>query len=273
VVGTDSDNVFRITPAGAITEIIDASGDGTGNTLDYPIGVAVDGAGNVYVAGYDSGNVFRITPAGTITEIIDAAGDGGGNALDEPFGVAVDGAGNVYVTGYNSSNAFRVTPLGTISEIIDITGAGAGAWLSNPLGIAADGFGNVYVAGSGGSSNAFRITPYPFLCEVAMSQKSYLLDDVLEMTTVHLANLSAMPIHTRLRLQLRFGGSFSGDVIDVGADGSFGLIPGFDGTLGPIAMFPVPATMPQGTWSVRCAMESPESGAVQAEGSYPFEVQ
>ncbi len=64
---------------GVITEIIDGSGDGAGNTLSVPVGVAVDGAGNVYVAGRDSDNAFRITPAGTITEIIDASGDGAGN--------------------------------------------------------------------------------------------------------------------------------------------------------------------------------------------------
>ncbi len=95
---------------GTITEIIDASSDGTGNPLDGSISVAVDGAGNVYVTGYDSDNAFRITPAGTITEIIDASGDGAGNPLDRPHGVAVDSAGNVYVTGVGSDNAFCIAP-------------------------------------------------------------------------------------------------------------------------------------------------------------------
>ena len=91
--GYISDNAFRVTPAGIITEIIDATGDGADNPVGGAVGVAVDDAGNVYVAAYDSDNVFRITPAGKITEIIDAAGDGAGNPLDGPSRVAVDAAG------------------------------------------------------------------------------------------------------------------------------------------------------------------------------------
>ncbi len=73
-------------------------------------GVAVDDAGNVYVAGASSDNAFRITPVGTITEIIDASGDGAGNTLDGSHGIAVDDAGNVYVTGVDSDNAFCIAP-------------------------------------------------------------------------------------------------------------------------------------------------------------------
>ena len=54
-----------------ITEIIDSSGDGAGNTLDCgnstACDVAVDGLGNDYVAAFNSDNVFRITPGGTIS--------------------------------------------------------------------------------------------------------------------------------------------------------------------------------------------------------------
>ena len=74
------------------------------------VGVAVDGAGNVYVAGWVSDNAFRITPAGTITEIIDASGDGAGNTLDGALSVAVDGAGRLYVTGEHSDNVLQITP-------------------------------------------------------------------------------------------------------------------------------------------------------------------
>jgi hypothetical protein len=43
-----------------ITEIIDSTGDGAGNTLDFSCGIAVDGNGNVYVAGAWSDNAFKI---------------------------------------------------------------------------------------------------------------------------------------------------------------------------------------------------------------------
>ena len=91
-----------------ITQIIDATGDGAGNLLAGPFGVAVDSDGNVYVPGQNSDNVFQITPSGTITQIIDATGDGAGNALAGPNGVAVDSDGNVYVAGFFSDNVFQI---------------------------------------------------------------------------------------------------------------------------------------------------------------------
>ena len=39
--GASSDNAFKITPGGVISQIIDATGDGAGNTLDDPFGIAV----------------------------------------------------------------------------------------------------------------------------------------------------------------------------------------------------------------------------------------
>ena len=104
--GSDCDEADKVLPA--ITQIIDATGDGAGNALDEPEGVAVDSDGNVYVAGSFSDNVFQITPGGTITEIIDATGDGAGNALSFPRGVAVDSDGNVYVTGRSTDNVFQI---------------------------------------------------------------------------------------------------------------------------------------------------------------------
>ena len=140
-----------------ITEIIDASGDGTGNTLTSSGEIAVDGSGNVYVAGIGSSNAFKITSGGVITEIIDATGDGTDNTLNGPTAIAVDGSGNVYVTGWNSDNAFKITSGGVINEIIDAAGDGTGNTLAGSRGIAVDGLGNVYVTGSN-SNNAFKIT-------------------------------------------------------------------------------------------------------------------
>jgi hypothetical protein len=91
-----------------ITEIIDATGDGGGNILDEPFGIALDRAGNIYVIGTLSDNAFKITPGGMITEIIDATGDGGGNILNGAWGIAADLLSNIYVTGVVSSNAFKI---------------------------------------------------------------------------------------------------------------------------------------------------------------------
>jgi len=164
VAGFLSNNVFRVTPAGSITEIIDSSGDGLGNPLSLVYAVAVDASDNVYAAGVGSDNAFRITPAGTISEIIDATGDGLGHPLDEASGLATDASGNVYVSGHNSDNAFRVTPTGTIVQIIDSSGD-----IANPLlgafYLAVDSGQNVYV-GADVSFNLFQIPPVGLVDQV-----------------------------------------------------------------------------------------------------------
>jgi len=149
-----------------ITEIINASGDGAGNTLDYPQGIAIDSLDNVYVTAFDGDNVFKITPAGIITEIINGTGDGV-NDLNGPDGITVDSLGNVYVTGYYSDNAFKISaPVDcstggtacTITEIIDVTGDGLGNDLKRPWNIAVDSNNvNVYVGGEF-SHNVFKIS-------------------------------------------------------------------------------------------------------------------
>jgi len=105
VAGNGSNNAFQITPGGTITQIIDATGDGT-NALTSASSVAVDASGNVYVPGFISRNVFQIAPGGGITQIIDATGDGT-NPFGSPFNVAVDATGNVYVTSLN--DVFKIT--------------------------------------------------------------------------------------------------------------------------------------------------------------------
>lgn len=116
VVGSLSDNVFEISSNGAITEIIDASGDGQGNDLDTPWGVAVeDISGSVYVTAWWSSNLFEVTSSGGITELVDA--EGAGPLLGRPRGVSVSETGSVYVVGASSQNVLEITPTGVVTEI------------------------------------------------------------------------------------------------------------------------------------------------------------
>jgi hypothetical protein len=151
-----NDSVIRIDPAGSTTTILGPSGDGVGNTLDWPTGIAIDAAGSVYVAGGGSHNVFRVGPGGGVTLIMDASGDGAGNILTGPYELALDDVGNLFVTGRHSNNVFQVSPGGVVTLLLGPAGDGGAQILQGPVGVDTDADGNVYVAGFD-SGNAFKV--------------------------------------------------------------------------------------------------------------------
>ena len=131
--------------------------------LYNPIGVAMDGAGNLYISDYNQ-RIRKVTPGGTISTVAGTgtAGYGGDNGpatsaqLSYPFGIAVDGAGNLYIADRLNNRVRKVTPGGTISTVAGTGTAGYGgdkglatsAELDYPTGVAVDGTGNLYIADS-----------------------------------------------------------------------------------------------------------------------------
>ena len=130
--------------------------------LNWPGGVAVDGAGNAYIADRGNDRIRRVDGAGIITTIA-GTGESGSSAdggpaveaqLDGPAGVAVDGAGNVYITDRGNDRIRRVDGAGIITTIAGTGvrgfsgdgGPAVEAKLDGPNGIAVDGTGNVYIA-------------------------------------------------------------------------------------------------------------------------------
>src|SRR5947199_21033 len=92
--------------------------DGTSSAARFrdPFGVAVDSAGNVYVA---DGSIRKIMPDGSVTTLAGSAEaqgtvDGTGSAarFNGPHGVAVDNAGNVYVADTRNHTIRKMTPDG-----------------------------------------------------------------------------------------------------------------------------------------------------------------
>ena len=164
--------VRKVNSAGVITTV---AGNGTGGYfgdnvpatstgLNFPAGVAVDSAGNLYIADASNNRVRKVNTAGIITTV---AGNGnvvysGDNvpatatAVDRPEGVTVDSQGNLYISETSDSRVRKVGPNGIITTIAGQTkktngfsgdgGPATAATLAGPCGLAVDAFGNLYIA-------------------------------------------------------------------------------------------------------------------------------
>jgi len=169
VADTGNDAIRKITPAGLVTTLAGQAGssgsaDGTGRAarFNWPSGVAVDGAGNVYVADNGNDTIRKITPIGMVTTLAGMAGhfgrsDGVGGAarFSNPYGVAVDASGNVYVADTYNHTIRKATPWGVVTTLAGAAGhygsadgTGHTARFSSPTGVTVDASGNVYVADS-----------------------------------------------------------------------------------------------------------------------------
>jgi sugar lactone lactonase YvrE len=160
--------IRRVTTAGVVSTFAGKAGaygsaDGAGANARFsgPTGIAVDGAGNVWV-GDSADTIRKVTPAGVVSTLAGTAavsgsadGTGAAAAFDLPDGVAVDGAGNVYVGDYFNNTIRMITPAGVVSTLAGkpaITGSadgtGANARFNGPTGVAVDRSGKVYVMDS-----------------------------------------------------------------------------------------------------------------------------
>ncbi|MCI1187805.1 hypothetical protein MON38_10270 [Hymenobacter sp. DH14] len=166
VADTENHTIRKITPAGSVTTLAgmarqkgSADGAGPAARFYHPVGVAVDAAGNVYVA--DNGNhaIRKVAPDGTVTTLAGQARhhggtDGPGSAARFlfPTGVAIDGIGNVYVADHLNCTIRKISASGEVSTLAGMTlkightdGPGPQARFVGPFGIAVDAEGRLFV--------------------------------------------------------------------------------------------------------------------------------
>ena len=173
-VADEGNNTIRkITAAGKVSTLAGlawapGSADGWGHhaRFDHPEGLAVDAAGNVYVADEANDTIRKITPAGVVSTLAGSPGaigsdDGQGSAARFyfPASVAVDTLGYVYVADSGNNTIRKITPDGTVSTLAgaagvwgSANGTGSAAQFGGPYGVAVDAVGNVYVADQGNNT-------------------------------------------------------------------------------------------------------------------------
>ena len=139
------------------------TGDGgpaTAAEFNFPLSVAVDNSGNLFVSDYVNNNIRKINSAGIISTV---AGNGtGGNSGDNGQAtaaeltagdIAVDNSGNIYI----SDRINRVRKINASGIITTIAGNGTSGYsgdggpatsaaLNEPIGVGVDNAGNVYIA-------------------------------------------------------------------------------------------------------------------------------
>ena len=102
--------------------------------VSFPNGLALDAAGNVYVAAAGTTSVNAYSAAGGSLGTFATTG------LNNPMGLAFDTAGNLYVANFGSNSVERFSPAGA-----DL-GVFASANLNGPAALVFDHSGNLYVA-------------------------------------------------------------------------------------------------------------------------------
>ncbi|MEO7143424.1 MAG: hypothetical protein ABI165_07955 [Bryobacteraceae bacterium] len=173
IADTSNHRIRKVSTAGVImtvagTGVAAYGGDGAPATLaplNSPGSVAVDAAGNLYIADTGNHRLREVTAAGVMltvagTGVAGYNGDGGlasAAQVNAPKYVTADGAGNVYFADTGNQRVRKIAPGGVIFTVAGTGlrgfsgdgGAAISASLDTPLGLALDRAGNLYIADSG----------------------------------------------------------------------------------------------------------------------------
>ena len=182
--------VRQITPAGVVTTIAGhldrhsglVDGNGADAHFNGATGIAVDAAGNLYVADEFNAVIRRIAPSRDVTTFAGDApkwgsADGTGTSarftFPAPAGVAVDAGGNTWVT--DATNVLKkITPAGVVTTVAGLAGAagsqdgtGSAARFDTPTGVAVDPRDGSIIVADAGNHTIRRVTPQGIVTTIA----------------------------------------------------------------------------------------------------------
>ncbi len=170
VADTDNFQIRRVFADGRVSAfagdgrrgIVDGPSSSAG--FDAPVGLAIDGSGNVFVSEQNGNIIRKISTAGVVSTFAGSGTPGGADGtgpeatFNRPFGLATDAAGNLLVADTDSHKIRRITPAGEVTTIAgsgeagDTNGAALQARFQFPRGVAVDSLARVFVADSGNHS-------------------------------------------------------------------------------------------------------------------------
>lgn len=186
VADTYNNKIRKITPTGTVSTLAGsgiagmADASGAVASFNLPSAVAVDAAGNVYVADTNNHKIRKITPQGAVTTLAgsgiagSANGTGAAARFYSPQGIAVDASGNIYVADTYNNKIRKITPSREVSTLAGTGSLGyqdgysSSSRFYSPYGVAVDASGTVYVADT--YNNRIRkITPEGMVSTLAGS--------------------------------------------------------------------------------------------------------
>ncbi len=167
VADRDNHRIRKVTPKGEVNTLAGngdpgfAEGAAPIAQFKYPIGIATDVSGNVYIADCCNHRIRKITPAGTVSTLAGsgmagfASGIGTTAQFNFPTGVATDVSGNVYVADKLNNRVRKITGAGDVRTVAGsglpglVNGTDNSARFSHPYSLSVDAAGAIYVADVG----------------------------------------------------------------------------------------------------------------------------
>ena len=256
--------VRKVTPQGLIFTV---AGNGTTGffgdggpaveaSLNAATGLAVDAAGNLYIADRFNHRIRKVTPNGIISTIAGDgqpifAGDGGpatSASLRFPTQIAIDASSNIFIADTANGRVRKVSQTGVISTVATSR--------TFPDGIAVDGAGTLYVTDRGGSVRS--ISPGGTETALAGNGQFHAFANGTPAINAFLSNPNGVAIDAKGNLYISDSGNYRIRKVDTA------------GRIFTVAGSGLPACSADGRPAVTIAIGSPAGVAVDAAGTLYF---